>query len=90
MGRLMVALHLRNDGGSVTFSRNDEGREFLNLIAGQDELLAKEIEDAWWARTPTPFLLPQDSEQVVLAALDSANHSLSPSALRLQKLLQPR
>src|SRR5438128_1317218 len=85
----MVALHLWNDGGSVTFSRNDEGREFLNLVAGQDELLAKDIDDAWWATsTPRPFLLPQGSEQAVLTALESASRPLSASAIRLQKLFQ--
>jgi hypothetical protein len=86
----MVALHLWNDRGSVTFSRTDEGREFLNLVAAQDELLASDIDDAWWAKTPRPFLLPQDSEQAVLTALESTSRPLSPSAIRLQKLLQAR
>jgi hypothetical protein len=90
MGWPMVALHLWNDGGSVTFSRDDEGREFLNLVAGEDELLADEIDVAWWASTPRPFLLPHESEQAVLAALESASRPLSASAIRLQKLLQAR
>jgi len=56
-GDPMVARHLWNDRGTVTFSRHDEGREFLDLVAGQDESLAIEIEDEWWATTPRPFLL---------------------------------
>jgi hypothetical protein len=90
MGWPMVLLHLWNDGGSVTFSRDDEGREFLNLVAGQDELLAKDIDKAWWAASPRPFLLPRESERVVLTAIDSASLPLSASAVRLQKLLQAR
>ena len=86
----MVALQLWNDGGSVTFSRDDEGREFVGLVAGQDELLAKGIDDAWWAPTPRPFLLPQESEHAVLTALESANGPLTASAVLLQKLLQAR
>ena len=86
----MVALHLWNDGGSVTFGRDDEGREFWSLVAGQDELLAQDIDDAWWGTTPRPFLLPQESEQAVLTALESATPPLSASAIRLQKLLQAR
>ena len=87
-GDPMVALQLWDDGGSVTFSRDDEGREFLLLVAGQDESLAKEIDDAWWATTPHPFRLRQESKETILIALASASRPLSPSAIRLQKLLQ--
>ena len=90
MGWPMVALHLSNDGGSVTFSRDDEGRDFLNLVTDQDELLAQSIDDAWWATSPRPFLLPPESEPAVLSALESASLPLSPSAVRLQKFLQVR
>jgi len=83
----MVALHLWNAGGSVTFSRDDEGREFLDLVAGRDEHLAKEIDDAWWATTPHPFLLREESTETILIALESASRPLSPSAIRLQRLL---
>ena len=86
----MVFLDLWDDGGSVTFSRDDEGREFLDLVAGQDESLARNIDDAWRATTPRPFLLPQQSESAVLVALESASRPLSASAIRLQKLLQAR
>jgi hypothetical protein len=73
-----------------TFSRDDEGRDFLRLVADQDEPLAKGIEDAWWATTPRPFLVPQQSEETILIALGSANRPLSASAIRLQKLLEAR
>src|SRR5262249_6288770 len=86
-GDPMVALHLWTDGGSVTFSRDDEGREFLDLVAGQDEHLAKEIDDAWWATTPRPFRLREESRETILTALQSPSRPLSPSAIRLQKLL---
>ena len=90
MGRLMVLLQLSDDAGSVTFSRDDEGREFLNLVADEDEFLAKDIDDAWWGKSPRPFLLPEESEQAVLTALESASRPLSASAIRLQNLLRAR
>jgi len=90
MGWPMVFLELRNDGGRVTFSRDDEGRDFLDLVAGQDESLARNIDAAWRATTPRPFLLPQQSEPTVLLALESASRPLSASSMRLQKLLQAR
>jgi hypothetical protein len=62
----------------------------LDLVAGQDESLARDIDDAWWAMSPRPFLLPQESEQAVLMALETASRPLSASAIRLQKLLQAR
>jgi hypothetical protein len=86
----MVALHLSNERGIVMFSRDDEGRDFLKIVSAQDEPLAKEIEDAWWAATPRPFLLPEESEETMLIALVSANDRLSVSAIRLQKLLAAR
>src|SRR5262249_31274598 len=66
MDRPMVALHLWNDGGRVTFRRNDEGQEFLNLVAAHDEPLSKNIDDAWWATTPRPFLLRRESKETIL------------------------
>jgi hypothetical protein len=86
----MVALHLWDDGGRVTFRRNDEGQEFLNLVAARDRALAKDIDDAWWATTSRPFLLRSESKETILMALESASRPLSPSAIRLQKLLQAR
>jgi hypothetical protein len=90
IGWPMVALHLWNERGIVMFSRDDEGRDFLKIVAAQDEPLAKDIDDAWWAATPRPFLLPRESEETILIALGSANDPLSASAIRLQKLLAAR
>jgi hypothetical protein len=52
-----------DDVGGVTFSRNDEGREFLHLVACQDEPLVKEIEDEWWATTPRRYHLRQEARR---------------------------
>ena len=90
IGWPMVALHLWNERGIVMFSRDDEGRDFLRIVAAKDAPRAKEIDDAWWAATPRPFLLPQESEETILVALRSANDPLSASAIRLQKLLAAR
>jgi len=90
IGWPMVAIHLWDEGGIVMFSRDDDGRDFLNLVAAQDEPLAKNIDDAWWATTPRPFLLPEKSEETILTALGSARDPLSASAIRLQKLLEAR
>ena len=57
IGGPMVALHVWNERGIVMFSRDDEGRDFLKIVAAKDEPLAKDIDDAWWAATPRPFLL---------------------------------
>jgi hypothetical protein len=84
----MVAIHVGDDGGIVMFSRDDEGRDFLGLVAERDDELAKRIGDAWWAAPPRPFVLPMESERAVLAAFDSPGRALSASAIRLQKLLQ--
>src|SRR5262249_14384342 len=89
-GRSDGRTSLWNDRGTVTLSRHDEGREFLDLVAGQNESLAIEIDDEWWATTPRPFLLRQASKETILIALASASCPLSPAAIRLQKLLQAR